>query len=92
MVNFELHVKRKYRVSYMTVLHRLKERYGYGNEIYPLFKAKYKEQYGKSFNRNGCRLLHSYFTGGRTRTDTGREARQILSLLRLPISPRRHKV
>ena len=48
MVNFVLHIKRKYRVSYMTVLYRLKERYGYGNEIYPLFKTRYKKIYGKS--------------------------------------------
>jgi len=52
LVDFVLHVKRKYRVSYMTVLFRLKERYGYGNDIYPRFKTRYKEKYGKSLKGN----------------------------------------
>jgi Zn-dependent peptidase ImmA (M78 family)/DNA-binding XRE family transcriptional regulator len=52
LVDFVLHVKRKYRVSYMTVLFRLKERYGYGSDIYPRFKARYMEKYGKSLKGN----------------------------------------
>lgn len=52
LVDFVLHAKRKYRVSYMTVLFRLKERYGYRNDIYPRFKARYMEKYGKSLKGN----------------------------------------
>jgi len=52
LVDFVLHVKRKYRVSYMTVLFRLKERYGYDNDIYPRFKTRYMEKYGKSLKGN----------------------------------------
>lgn len=52
LVDFVLHVKRKYRVSYMTVLFRLKEMYGYGSDIYPRFKARYMEKYGKSLKGN----------------------------------------
>jgi len=52
LVDFVLHAKRKYRVSYMTVLYRLKEKYGYGNDIYPRFKARYKELYGKTLKGN----------------------------------------
>lgn len=52
LVDFVLHVKRKYRVSYMTVLFRFKERYGYGSDIYPRFKARYMEKYGKSLKGN----------------------------------------
>src|SRR6056297_743407 len=52
LVDFVLHVKRKYRVSYMTVLFRLKERYGYDNDIYPRFKTRYMEKYGKRLKGN----------------------------------------
>lgn len=52
LIDFVLHVKRKYRVSYMTVLFRLKERYGYENDIYRRFKARYLGKYGKSLKGN----------------------------------------
>jgi Zn-dependent peptidase ImmA (M78 family)/transcriptional regulator with XRE-family HTH domain len=48
LVDFVLHVKRKYRISYKTVLFRLVDEYGSGASLYRDFAISYNERYGKN--------------------------------------------
>lgn len=48
LIDFVLHVKRKFRVSYKTVLYRLANDYELGPEVYKQFAAGYKNRYGRS--------------------------------------------
>lgn len=46
IVDLVLHVKRKFRISYRTVLFRLIDEYGFDNSLYSRFAAKYGQRYG----------------------------------------------
>ncbi len=46
IVDLVLHVKRKFRISYETVLFRLIGEYGFDNSLYPRFAVKYGQRYG----------------------------------------------
>ena len=48
LVDFVLHVKRKYRISYKTVLFRLVDEYGSDASLYRSFAVSYNERYGKN--------------------------------------------
>ena len=50
LVEFVLHVKRKFRISYLTVLYRLVHEYGYSSDLYAHFRASYRRHYGKSLS------------------------------------------
>jgi Zn-dependent peptidase ImmA (M78 family)/DNA-binding XRE family transcriptional regulator len=44
-------MKRMFRVSYATVLYRLKEQPGYDDEVWPRFYAAFKQQYGRALTK-----------------------------------------
>ncbi len=46
IVDFVLHVKRKFRISYKTVLFRLVNEYGFESSLYPRFAVAYGQRYG----------------------------------------------
>jgi Zn-dependent peptidase ImmA (M78 family)/transcriptional regulator with XRE-family HTH domain len=46
IVDLVLHVKRKFRISYKTVLFRLVGEYGFDSSLYSRFAVKYGQQYG----------------------------------------------
>ncbi|MDA3949837.1 MAG: XRE family transcriptional regulator [Spirochaeta sp.] len=48
LVDLVLHIKRKFRVSYKTVLFRLVSEYGIDNSLYQRFAVAYGQRYGKN--------------------------------------------
>ncbi|MFP4231489.1 MAG: helix-turn-helix domain-containing protein [Spirochaetaceae bacterium] len=48
LVDLVLHIKRKFRVSYKTVLFRLVSEYGVDSSIYQRFTVAYSQRYGKN--------------------------------------------
>ena len=48
LVDFVLHVKRKFRISYKTVLVRLVKEYNQSESLYQRFYVAYKQKYGES--------------------------------------------
>lgn len=48
LVDLVLHIKRKFRVSYKTVLFRLVSEYGVGSSLYQRFAVAYSQRYGKN--------------------------------------------
>ncbi len=48
LVNLVLHIKRKFRVSYKTVLFRLVSEYGVDSSLYQRFAIAYGQRYGKN--------------------------------------------
>ncbi len=48
LVDFVLHVKRKFRLSYRAVLFRLVKEYGFDNSLYQRFAVAYGARYGRN--------------------------------------------